>query len=314
MFPENKDFTIVYQGPVVRRGDINITANVTAITRRINPGAKIIFSTWTGQDITDVIYDEVVYSDDPGTQTPYGYKVNNVNRQIISSINGLSIAQTPYSVKIRTDCALNQPVDQIYRHYSRYLTEEKRGKLAFLKERVLTMDYSSVNPRKSSLKLLFHPCDWFFLGRTDDLKGIFDIPLASKEFFHYFIKHSKPSHHQFPDYAEQFQSENYIWMNAVRKHVEVDFEHGWIYNEHLCKLSEETIAANLVIVPSYRIGIVSGVHKIYIRDKNRYNFTQWKQLSNWYCNTKYSLFNLGGIPERLIQRYYKNVEKRRFRC
>ena len=108
----NADITVVVQGPVVaspdRRMDEGITEKCLASIREHLPEAKILLSTWVGQPIEGLDYDELLLNEDPGSNvTEYGVDgkpdASNNNRQIVSSRNGLARVKTAYAMKLRSD-------------------------------------------------------------------------------------------------------------------------------------------------------------------------------------------------------------------
>ena len=99
---DNKDITVVVQGAVDREK----TPICLQSIRRMLPGAFIILSTWEGTDVDGLEYDDVVLSEDPGGfdefNIPFSPK-NNINRQIVSTYQGLLKVKTVYALKLRTD-------------------------------------------------------------------------------------------------------------------------------------------------------------------------------------------------------------------
>ena len=75
--------------------------------RKLFPLSFIILSTWENSDTLDIEYlcDKILYNRDP-KGIPFS-KVHstefNLDRQIISSLNGLKEVTTKYSMKLRSD-------------------------------------------------------------------------------------------------------------------------------------------------------------------------------------------------------------------
>ncbi|MFN3393310.1 MAG: WavE lipopolysaccharide synthesis family protein, partial [Candidatus Thermochlorobacter sp.] len=98
---ETSDISIVVQGPIVSNKDFYPNGWTNEALRRMRihfPGAEIILSTWKGSNVDGLDYDVVVFNDDPGSamsrNRPY-----NVNRQIVSTKNGLAKASRKYALK-----------------------------------------------------------------------------------------------------------------------------------------------------------------------------------------------------------------------
>ena len=94
------DISVVVQGVI----DPIFTPICLNSIRKHLPEAEIILSTWKGETIKNLDYDILILNDDPGafiyTSTN---KVQNQNRQIVSTRNGILNASRKYVLKIRTD-------------------------------------------------------------------------------------------------------------------------------------------------------------------------------------------------------------------
>ena len=105
IFIENKDITFVVQGAIDEK---YITKCINSIIKYFK-NSSIIISTWENEFVPDDVLakvNKIIYNTDPGFCTrnckPDG-KPNNVNRQIVSTINGMKEVKTKYAVKIRSD-------------------------------------------------------------------------------------------------------------------------------------------------------------------------------------------------------------------
>lgn len=131
------------------------------------PCAKIILSTWEGSDIEGLDFDEAVLSADPGGFPAQNIKnpvICNVNRQIVSTRNGINAVDTPYAAKLRTDFCIEHSgfLDWFFRY------SEKDN----VEHRVIVSDKFTRNPRivTRRIRRAFHPSDIFLFGYTEDLK------------------------------------------------------------------------------------------------------------------------------------------------
>ena len=95
----SKDISVVVQGPIHTQD--NLTKRVLESVRTHLPDAELILSTWKGSQIDGLDCDVLLLNDDPGAINGY-----NVNRQIVSTRNGLQKATRTYAVKLRTDMQL----------------------------------------------------------------------------------------------------------------------------------------------------------------------------------------------------------------
>ena len=99
----SKDISIVIQGA------INPTETPKCISsiRHNLPEAEIILSTWEGSDTSNLDYDKLVLNQDPGATSITKKIKNNMNRQLLSTQNGLKIAEKKYVLKLRSDLILS---------------------------------------------------------------------------------------------------------------------------------------------------------------------------------------------------------------
>lgn len=120
-----EDITFVIQGPVSTTQDKKqyasndgsdakreipkgLTARAIANIRQHFPGSSIIISTWEGQPAEDLDSELTIYSKDPGPNIVHYTRKDeavfeNMNRQIVSTSNGLKKVNTKYAVKFRSD-------------------------------------------------------------------------------------------------------------------------------------------------------------------------------------------------------------------
>ncbi len=109
--PKNFPSTaIVIQGPLLLENDF--TLETVKLYKKIFPLAKIILSTWNGEDENTLVSIEktgatIVRSPKPGYRGPF-----NINMQLVSSYAGILKARdmkAEYVLKTRTDQRLNAP-------------------------------------------------------------------------------------------------------------------------------------------------------------------------------------------------------------
>lgn len=172
------DITIVFQGvfkPYVTRDHEAFARNI-ALTRKVLPGARVILSTWEGADPGPRLnVDKVVYSADPGPLAPLKLtdtKPNNCNRQLRTSHAGLAAVDTPYAVKMRTDCRLD------HAGFLDFAAEQKKRDDG--RERLLACSFFTLDPTMFE-RLPYHLSDWFHFGRTETLCQYWSAPPMSPD-------------------------------------------------------------------------------------------------------------------------------------
>ena len=151
---DNSEISVVFQGPLVFDKERCLTNSCMNTVRSILPGAEIILSTWKTENIISIEganFDILVINEDPGTFSILPDSTgSNVNRQIISTLNGLKAATRKYALKMRTDNYLTHAGFKEY--FGRYLKRCMEFKI--LEERVLALAFGTVNPRRCVVLLL----------------------------------------------------------------------------------------------------------------------------------------------------------------
>ncbi len=167
------DISFVVQGGV----DPVLTPQCLLSIRKYFPGAVIVLSSWAGSDVSGLDYDTLVLSDDPGGFANHkGKRPNNVNRQIVSTYEGLRQVRTPYSFKLRTDFILSS--SEVVNYWDLFTAAAPGNRL--FEKRPLACCYFTRDMRSSLKKgrcYPYHLSDIAFFGLTEDLKRLFDIPL-----------------------------------------------------------------------------------------------------------------------------------------
>jgi WavE lipopolysaccharide synthesis len=278
----SKDLSFVVQGPVVT----HTKALIDGI-RNYYPESKIILSTWSGTSVDQLPVDHVILSEDPGSflRDEENRIFHNANRQILSTVRGLEAVTTKYAVKIRSDLIIQGD------HILHWLNSPERRlgrqqEYSFLLERALVTNVTTVNPRKVE-PLPFHPCDWFYCGRTEDLLQIWAVPMFPEPLYtHWFKERPKPKNFPFPTSLARFHPENYVWTEFLKKHLSFPFEHSSDNRKSNIELSEASFANNLVILSNEQIGLVSRKHALTRASMYRmYTHEDWRRLVRRYADS-----------------------------
>jgi hypothetical protein len=188
----DSDITIVFQGPVV--GGSQGTAECIRRTRHSLPRSRCVLSTWKRSPIDGLPIDRLVLSDDPGwlpgikSRDGTGER-NNVNRQILSTYQGLQEVETSYAIKIRTDCALTQAA---------FLPTVHRMQPIGLDDRILTSSLFTIDPLMFE-QMPYHLSDWFQFGSTSALQRYWSAPFMSNSDARFYDDHPHAAHSTFMD-------------------------------------------------------------------------------------------------------------------
>ena len=101
---DSSEISVVVQGAISDK----FTKRVLVSIRKYLPKSEIILSTWKGSDVSGLSYDILIENEDPGAIIlfPQWKQYHNLNRQIVSTQNGIAKASKKYILKIRTDIVL----------------------------------------------------------------------------------------------------------------------------------------------------------------------------------------------------------------
>jgi hypothetical protein len=189
---DDQDITVVFQGPVLP-GPAG-TAECLRRTRQVLPRSRYVLSTWNDSPVSGLDVDHVVVSEDPGglpgiKRRDGAAASNNVNRQILSTRQGLRETKTRYAIKLRTDCALEHA--GFLRLYERVY--QGSGRPRIIASSLFTIDPSMFE------QLPYHVSDWFQFGESAALRTYWSGPFMSARDAVYYETHPQAPHATFMD-------------------------------------------------------------------------------------------------------------------
>jgi hypothetical protein len=282
------DLSIVIQGRIL--GDPNdpyerqLTARAIASIRNLLPEAEIILSTWEDSDHSHLDYDKLVLNEDPGGTAYNEHQpdfLNNNNRQIVSTYNGLKAATRKYAIKMRGD------IQFLDTEFTNYLDIDfpRGGRYRFFKQRVIILTQFSRNPRR--VPQLIHPSDLFQFGLTEDLLDLWEIPLQPEpETTRAFPLEYRIINNSLENsfYRMKFGSEQYIWYAFCKKHgLDLELKHFGDVSTDKIVQSEESIMNNFMIVDARSIGVLLPKRFIHYPYKDLYTTDEWNDLAKRYA-------------------------------
>lgn len=295
----SKDITVVVQGPAHafrgRPQEEGITQHCLASVRRYLPNAHLILSTWEGQELGELDYDELVLSPDPGGNI-VSYKKDgaarrlNHNRQIVSTVEGVRRATTPYVMKLRSDNALlGCGFIDLQQRYT-----ERSADMRWLRERVVLTNTFTRKFAKGR-RVLFHASDFFAFGRTEDVLDLWDLPLFSDlEPDASFLEMKQPYYPGAPEYERDATQD--IFLRFVNKHMPVSLAHLLDGDDGLLSRWERLLANNFVVAEPDRIGLYLGrkfLQKVRIAKRagraGFYTYPEWQALYQHYCDPRHEI-------------------------
>ncbi|WP_429193755.1 WavE lipopolysaccharide synthesis family protein [Aeromonas veronii] len=180
----DQDITFVVQGPVQaskERSQIDgVTSQCLKSIRTHFPTSTIILSTWKGQNIDGLDFDQVLLLEDPGQNIIMNdgdvIKLNN-NRQLYGVHMGLAMVTTPYAVKIRSDNLITGR--GFLELYQKYVNVQRDCDFCYLENRVITSSAFFISSHYGK-PVFFHKSDLFDFGQTSDLLKIWPQKLLGQ--------------------------------------------------------------------------------------------------------------------------------------
>ena len=235
------EISFVVQGPILKDGT-NSTINVLKSIRIHFPNSEIILSSWIGEDIADLEYDNLVLSETPESINLYENSICNINRQIVSTIEGIKLSTKKYIIKTRTNTLFNN--NQLLTIYNQTPTN------SVFENFILTINLFSRDQYKSTVLsyhdgFLHHPSDIFLMGLKTDILELFSCPFATKK----IMLNRKGLGILAP--------EQYLWMDLlIRKGKIRNFKNSLVrYNPVACFKSEKLLFENFKIRNHQNVGL-----------------------------------------------------------
>lgn len=298
------DITVVIQGSIRPHRKIkekNYVRSVVASVKKHLPGANIILSTWKGENVPPKLsVNDVVYSDDPGMH-PRGEsptdKPNNINRQIVSSFEGIKKVTTTYALKLRSDNIL---IGNGFLDYFGWLNKFEE-KYRVVEERILIRRCRTRKPKGKYLTHPFQVADQVAFGLTRDIYKLYDIPLVSDYDFKYFLHY--PHLPRFANFINRYGPEQSLVIGFLRKNgMNVPCEYCTHVNDEIIMSSNRHLVNNFLPLSDRNIciaelkNITKPYHIIKVH-KDSYTTYQWLAMYKNFCDNDFPLE--GGDEEAL---------------
>ena len=247
------DISVVIQGAI----NPQITPRCIESIRTFLPNSEIILSTWKNSKTDDLNFDTLILNEDPGAvKTDLVNNIlNNQNRQLVSTLNGVKKASRKYILKLRTDFELHNT--NFLNYWNRF--PKKNCNLNVFSHRIII---SSVFSREfsdySHRPVLFHPSDFFMFGKSDDIKNYYNnIRFATnKELGNW--QYLYPNRIPYPEAQYRYAPEQFFFLSYVKKFFpNIKFEDWSDWKEENCKLSHNILLNNFIFLDYKQSGIYS---------------------------------------------------------
>lgn len=271
---KSQDITLVFQGAIGLRGSPERVALREGLNsaQRFFPEAEVILSTWKGSLDEDFPQAKVVECEDPGPIQCAAGEIINLNRQLVSSREGVKASTRPWVVKLRTDMYFEHG-----RLFDWFCLIDGPG-TPISAQRILVLNLTGRNPRGPQ-PYPFNVCDWLYAGTRQDLIALFSVSNYPAEWAFWFSPETKPNNDPYEGTLCRFYAETYIWWAFVSRTVELDLEHSSDSRPHLVAFSEEIIAKNLIVLRACQAGVGSMKHKLpFDYHYVNYSYCDWLNL------------------------------------
>lgn len=289
----DEDISFVVQGPIRVE-----TKQCLNSIRTWFPNSKIILSTWENEDISNLDYDDIVFSEDPGSLdiTINGEVVakENTNRQIVSTYNGLDKVKTEYCMKIRSDNIVTSSV--IIDEYAKSLTYKRQTDCSWLKERIIISGINTVDP-KSFIGYVYQISDWFFFGKTEDVKDYWKQELI--ENVEYYTNQSAVGYDKYRGGFNfgRFSAEQNIALGFIKKHTDISCNHYRDHDNNNVQKTVDIIINNFYSIEPNMAGISFPKYSRFI-DINYKSISDLKSYIGFWSTT---------VTNKLWNIYYKQL-------
>lgn len=257
---DTKDISVVVQGAI----DKEYTPLCLKSIRKYLPESEIILSTWQNSEVNNLDYDILVLNEDPGYSLMSPFEVNNIKRQIVSTINGIKKSSRNYILKIRTDISLyGNRFLKFFRKYNKFNYDYK-----FVKERILVSSLPTRDPM--DWEAPFCVSDWITFGLKGDSILLWDIKFPTYEEENWFNIHPRDIKvlYSYDALVARFNPEQHIIISFIKKFMKE------IYCDNMFDNNDKAVKLNINIL----------VNNFLVLSPKLYNFKFLKPLRNgdWY--------------------------------
>ena len=256
------DISVVIQGAI----DKSFTTKCIQSVREKLPNSEIVLSTWEDSDVKGLDADVIVYSHDPGGMRD-GKKIDNVNRQIVSTFAGISNAKRKYVLKIRSDVELlsNSFLD----YWDKYSLREKS--YIFFRHKIIvsTLFCKRCLDQKTAIPVPFHLSDWFQFGYIEDIKKLWDVDLV--DYSKYWKVNINDVSLKIAGTweANNYVPESYVFFSSLHKSFSnIRYDGLDDYNSENIMFSENIFLNNIIMANPLDLGFVINKQPYYNYIKN----------------------------------------------
>lgn len=276
---DTKDISVIVQGKI----DEKYTLLCLESVRKYLPDSEIILSTWENSNIENLEYDILVLNKDMDDIISdfVDNVVNNTNRQLLNTQNGLKKANRKYSLKIRTDSLLLN--NNFINYFDKFESFNEKYKI-FQNKVIVSSIYSKKYSSENNLMIPFHVSDFHFFGLTKDIKDYFIETklLPSYDMSKYNFKYDNLLHYR--NYTARYTPEQYYCYSwAKRKFNDIKFDDDSDINYKTYQISLNIMYNNFIFLDLEQSGIHNQKHSLAFNDSNNiYNIISYEKFNRKY--------------------------------
>lgn len=252
------DISVVVQGAI----DSKETKKCLQSIRENLPQAEIILSTWENSDISNFegLFDILVLSTDPqGVYFKKKKVYHNINRQLVSTKNGLSKVTRNYTLKLRSDLILTS--NKFLNWFDKF--EKRVDELKLFEHKVLVpVTNSRYKYKPNTIYSPFFISDFWYFGLSSDIKMFFDsIDLVKEPDFSKYFAINKMSNLWGKNYPARFTPEQYFCLSAFnKKFSDIYMQDMMDINDDIVQKSAIAIPNNFIVLEFEQSGIYNEKH------------------------------------------------------
>lgn len=270
----SKDISVIVQGAINKEE----TPKCLQSIRKYLPEAEVILSTWEGSDVSNLDYDILVENKDPGTVLIDSYKskkiYNNLNRQLLSTQNGLAKATKKYALKLRSDLILT--TDKFLKYFDEY--QSRSNEYLLFERKVLIPALFTRHKLKlcgshKRYEMPFHISDWWLFGLKTDLEKYFkETSLVEEPYFTKYFEQEEHKHKDNPylKAKHKFAPEQYFALSAFsRRFKDIKMADASDTSFELMQKFKKCLVNNFIVLEFKQSGI-------YL---NKYSFSKFEKFT-----------------------------------
>ena len=271
--------------------------------RKYLPEAEVVLSTWEDEDVSGLDYDVLVLNKDPGAVLMAEYKntYNNLNRQLLSTQEGLKKASGKYVLKLRSDMVLTS--GKFLEYFERF--PKRSGNYRLFEHKVIIGALFSRYSIKSGkqmerVNIPFHTSDWWMFGLKEDLeKFYFGTELVQEPYFTKYFDYEENRHKENPFgvIKSRFTPEQYLCYSCfARNFSDIRMQDASDYSEEIMQKSRECLINNFIILEYKQSGIYLPKYPYSRNEKfsgdqylGLYNFYRYENEYKMFCDKDYQI-------------------------